>query len=52
MEKGYLAIPADRIIPEEQKQVSKNTGNVTYDLYLVTDEDTVMLVKFIRYPKG
>ena len=52
MEKGYLAIPADRIIPEEHKHVSKNTGNVTYEQYLVTDEDTGMLVKYIRYPKG
>lgn len=45
MEKGYLAIPADRIIPEEHKHVSKNTGNVTYEQYLVTDEDTGMTPK-------
>ena len=37
---------------DDYKHVSKNSGNVTYERPLVNDEDTGMMVKLIRYPKG
>ena len=52
MDKGYIAIPAEQIIPEEHRRVSKNTGMVTYQQTLVDDEDTGMYVRYVRYPKG
>ncbi len=37
---------------KDHRRVSKNTGNVTYEMHLVDDEDTKMMVKIMIYPKG
>ena len=47
-----IVFTPDMIRPLEYEHVSRNTGNLTYEQYLVNDEETGMYVKFIRYPKG
>lgn len=47
-----IVIRGEDINMMEHRRVSKNTGNITYDLHLVDDEDTKMLVKQLIYPKG
>ena len=34
------------------RRVSGNTGNLSYEQYLLNDEDTGMMIKQIIYPKG
>lgn len=47
-----IEIPAEQVRPLDYRHVSKNTGNTTYEQYLVQDGETGMSVKYIRYPKG
>lgn len=48
----FTAVRAEDIDLVSCKHVSRNTGNVTYEQYLLRDGDTGMSVKLIRYPKG
>lgn len=47
-----IGIHGEDIDISEYRTVSKNTGAVTYQKVLVTDEETGMFVKLFLYPKG
>ena len=47
-----VAIDGKDINVLEHKHVSKNTGKVMYQQFLLNDDDTEMMIKQIRYPKG
>ena len=42
----------DDIDMPAHKKISSNSGNLTYEQYLLHDEDTGMMIKQIIYPKG
>ena len=42
---GDIIFKNEDINLKEHRRVSKNTGNVTYEMHLVDDEDTKMMVK-------
>ena len=47
-----IIFKSEEINVREHEHVSKNTGNVMYEQYLLNDEDTKMMIKQILYPKG
>jgi len=52
MNEDVITIHSRDIKLGDHKHISKNTGNITYEQYLLNDEDTGMIIKMIRYPKG
>jgi anti-sigma factor ChrR (cupin superfamily) len=51
MNEDVIAIHSQDIVLEDHKHVG-DTGNVLYAQDCLNDEDTCMLVKIVRYPKG
>jgi len=47
-----IVLKSEDINVREHKRVSKNTGNITYEQYLLEDPDTKMIIKQLVYPKG
>ena len=47
-----IVFKSEEINVRKHEHVSKNTGNVMYEQYLLNDEDTKMMIKQILYPKG
>ncbi len=52
MQKNVITYHSGDIVLDDHPHVSKNSGNMTYEQYLLQDDDTGMLIKMIRYPKG
>ena len=52
MKENVIAYHNSDIVLEDHPHVSKNSGNKTYEQYLLEDDDTGMLIKMVRYPKG
>ncbi|MDO4548497.1 MAG: cupin domain-containing protein [Clostridia bacterium] len=52
MDKQRILIHGEDVCLTDHPHVSKNTGNLTYELPFLNDPDTGMMVKLICYPKG
>ncbi|MCC8060315.1 MAG: cupin domain-containing protein [Clostridiales bacterium] len=52
MKEDRIEIHGRDINLDDCRKISKNTGNITYERQLLDDEDTGMMIKLIRYPKG
>lgn len=52
MDSNRILIDSNSINLSNHPHVSKNTGNLTYELPFLNDGDTGMMIKLIRYPKG